>query len=88
VTSGPGNGAKLFERGAKMSKWIQPGNRVMDKAYLRHGSVTYTGEQLVLALLLHTKGKTRRGQNELEQVAKMLDDPNINRKRKTPRRKR
>ena len=70
-----------------MSKWIQPGNRIMDKAYLRHGRVTYTGEQLVLALLLHTKGKPRRGQNELEQVAKMLDDPNLNRKRKTPGRK-
>ncbi|QQO39820.1 hypothetical protein SEA_BELFORT_160 [Streptomyces phage Belfort] len=58
----------------------------MDKAYLRDGSVTYTGEQLVLALLLHTKGRTKRGSGELEQVAKMLDDPNINRKR-TPRRK-
>lgn len=71
-----------------MSKWIQPGNRIMDKAYLRDGSVTYTGEQLVLALLLHTKGRTKRGSGELEQVAKMLDDPNINRNRKrTPRRK-
>jgi len=87
VTSGPGNGAKLLREGAQMSKWIQPGNRIMDKAYLRHKRVTYTGEQLVLALLLHTKGKTSRGQNELEQVAKMLDDPNVNRKRKTPRRK-
>ncbi|QQV92506.1 hypothetical protein SEA_FORREST_166 [Streptomyces phage Forrest] len=70
-----------------MSKWIQPGHRIMDKAYLRHGRVTYTGEQLVLALLLHTKGRTKRGSGELEQVAKMLNDPNVNRKRKNPRRK-
>jgi len=58
----------------------------MDKAYLRDGDVVHTGEALLLALLVHAKGKTRRSQNELEQVSKMLDDPNLNRKR-TPRRK-
>lgn len=69
-----------------MSKWIPIGNRLMDRAYLRDGSVIHTGEALLLALLVHAKGKTKRGQNELEQVSKMLNDPNLNRKR-TPRRK-
>jgi hypothetical protein len=58
----------------------------MDRAYLRDGDLIHTGEALLVALLLHTKGKTKRGQNELEQVSKMLDDPNLN-KRKTTRRK-
>lgn len=70
-----------------MSKWVPVGNRLMDRAYLRDGSVIHTGEALLLALLVHAKGKTQRGQNELEQVSKMLDDPNLNHKR-TPRRKR
>ena len=69
-----------------MSNWVPVGNRLMDKAYLRDGDVVHTGEALLLALLVHAKGKTRRSQNELEQVSKMLDDPNLNRKR-TPRRK-
>lgn len=69
-----------------MSNWVPVGNRLMDRAYLRDGDVVHTGEALLLALLVHAKGKTRRSQNELEQVSKMLDDPNLNRKR-TPRRK-
>lgn len=68
------------------TKWIPVGNRMMDRAYLRDGDVVHTGEALLLALLFHAKGKTRRGQDELLQVSKMLDDPNIDKKR-TPRRK-
>lgn len=68
-----------------MSSWVPVGNRLMDRAYLRDGDVIHTGEALLLALLVHAKGKTRRSQNELEQVSKMLDDPNLNRKRKTRR---
>lgn len=64
-----------------MSNWVPVGNRLMDKAYLRDGDVVHTGEALLLALLVHAKGKTRRSQNELEQVSKMLGDPNLNRKR-------
>ena len=70
-----------------MSKWIEPGNRLMDKAYLRDGRVTYTGEQLVLALLLHTRGKTNRDLIEVPHVAKMLDDPNQRTPRRKPRKK-
>jgi hypothetical protein len=40
-------------------------DRVMDKAYLRDGSQIYTGEQLVLAMLLNVK-KTRNTDLEKE----------------------
>lgn len=49
----------------------------MDRAWLRDGDSIHTGEALVLACLLHAKGKTRRGKDEVTQVAKMLDDVNL-----------
>lgn len=58
------------------TKYVQPGRRVMDIAYLRDGDITHYGEALALALLFHAKGKTPRGSNEVEQVGKMLNDPN------------
>lgn len=60
-----------------MMQWIDTGNQIMNRAWLRDGDTIYTGEALVLACLLHAKGKTKRGQEELEQVAKMLGDPNL-----------
>lgn len=58
-------------------KWVPMGKRVMDIAWLRDSSGNiHTGEALVLALLLHTKGKSRRGHEELEHIGKMLNDPN------------
>lgn len=54
----------------------------MDRAWMRDGRNVYMGEALVLACLLHAKGKTQRGREELEQVAKMMRDPNLNRKPK------
>lgn len=69
-----------------MSKILPIGNRVMDKAYLRDGDVVHRGEALLLALLVHAKGNKKRNAEDVKQVAKMLDDPNIDKKRK-PRRK-
>lgn len=46
----------------------------MDLAFMRSHGIEYTGEALVLACLLHAKGK-RNEKNEKE-VAKLLDDPN------------
>jgi hypothetical protein len=50
--------------------------RVANRAFLtdKFGN-TYTGEQLMLALLLHSSGKERSKQTELE-VGRLLDDPN------------
>jgi hypothetical protein len=48
--------------------------RILHRAYLRDRDITYTGEALALALLLHAKGKDRKSQSG--DVAKMLDDPN------------
>lgn len=64
--------------------WVPIGSRIMDKAYMRDGKIVHMGETLVLAVLLHAKGRTNRGLAEVHQVASMMDDPNIN-KRKTRR---
>jgi hypothetical protein len=61
---------------AKDGNWVPMGNRIMDRAWLRDGEVIHTGEALLLAVLLHAKGKSGRGQAEIEQVARMLNDPN------------
>jgi hypothetical protein len=70
-----------------MTQYIKPNKRVMDLAYLRDGNVVHTGEALLLALLIAAKGKTKRGAEEVKQVAKMLDDPNIEKPKRKPRRK-
>ena len=53
-------------------------SRIMHRAYLRDGDITHTGEALALALLLHAKGKSRDNKH-VEEVAKMLNDPNVKR---------
>lgn len=64
---------------ARKKRYIEPGYRIMDNAFMRDGSTEYTGEALLLAVILHAKGKTKRGEEEVKQVAKMLDDPNLKR---------
>jgi hypothetical protein len=59
-----------------MARYVEPGRRLMDRAYLRDGEITHTGEALALALLLHAHGDKKRSRKDIEQVAKMLDDPN------------
>ena len=57
-------------------KYLPMGTRVMETAYLRDKTETvYTGEALVLACLFHAKGK-RTAENE-EELARILDDPNL-----------
>lgn len=77
-----------YLKGDNMSKekWVPVGNRMMDRAYLRDGSVFHTGEALLLALLVHTKGKTKRGAEEMNHIAKIMNDPNLD-KRKTSRKR-
>ncbi|WNM73770.1 hypothetical protein SEA_SOLLERTIA_223 [Streptomyces phage Sollertia] len=63
---------------SQRTKWIKPGSRIMDRAYMydKSGNV-HTGEALLLALLLHAKGKTKRGEKELLEVSKIMRDPNL-----------
>ena len=58
-----------------MAKYVDTFYRVSKRAFMRdsHGN-EYTGEQLMLALLLHCSG-TRSLDAERE-VGAMLDDPN------------
>jgi hypothetical protein len=59
-----------------MAKYTDPSYRIATNAFMRdrHGN-EYTGEQLLLALLLHAKGTGRSLDNERE-VGRLLDDPN------------
>lgn len=61
-----------------MGKWIAPGTRIMDRAYMydKSGNV-HTGDALMLALLLVAKGKTSRGQQEMLHVGKLMKDRNL-----------
>jgi hypothetical protein len=62
-------------------KYIEPGRRFMDVAWLRDGDSIYTGEAMMLAVLLHTRGKGRTQEHERE-LARLLDDPNQKIKKK------
>lgn len=66
-----------------MGKWIEPGTRLMDRAYMYDKSGNrHTGEALMLALLLHARGKTNRGDKELKEVSVIMRDPNLPREKK------
>ena len=67
-----------------MAKYVDTFYRVATRAFMRdkHGN-EYTGEQLMLALLLHSKGQ--RTMESVTEVAELLDDPNINKKTRSPK---
>ncbi|AST15400.1 hypothetical protein SEA_SAMISTI12_214 [Streptomyces phage Samisti12] len=61
----------------------------MDRAYMRDRSGNvHTGEALLLALLLHAKGKTKRGQEEMTEVGKIMKDRNLPKEKKSGDRRR
>ena len=61
-----------------MAKYISPGSRFMDIAYfVDKNGIAYDKEALLLALLVHTKGKTNRSEKELKEIQRLLDDPNL-----------
>jgi len=55
--------------------------RILHRAYMFDGNIRHTGEALALAMLLNAKGKDR-SQKELDEISKMLDDPNLDNPRK------
>lgn len=48
----------------------------MDVAYIRNGSVIHTDESVILACLLHTRGKGR-GTNDMKDVQRIMKDKNL-----------
>jgi hypothetical protein len=50
--------------------------RVMDLAYIRDGDVTHTDEAVILACLLHSKGKGR-GTDDHKHVQRIMKDRNL-----------
>jgi hypothetical protein len=59
-----------------MTKTIEPGYRVMDRAYLRDGRTTHSGEALLLACLMHAKGKSRKSP-DMTEVQRIMKDQNL-----------
>lgn len=55
---------------------VKTGNRVMDIAYIRDGRVLHTDEAVILACLLHSKGKGR-GTEDMVQVQRIMKDHNL-----------
>lgn len=50
-------------------KYIEPGDRLMDKVWIRDGNNIYTGEAALLACLLHVKkGRTVKAEEELKDI--------------------
>ena len=58
-----------------MSKYVDTFYRVATRAFALNGDIEYTGDTLMLALLLHCKGE-RTPDNEKE-VGRLLDDINL-----------
>lgn len=50
--------------------------RLIYRAYLRDGSAMHTGESLLLACLLHAKGKGRDS-TDMRDVQKIMHDKNL-----------
>lgn len=62
-----------------MTKYVDTFYRISTRAFMRDKfGNEYTGESLMLALLLHSKGS--RTMEAVTEVAELLDDPNINKK--------
>ena len=64
-----------------MTKYTEPGNRLMDRAWMRNGDIEVTGEALLLAVLLHAKGRGRQS-GDMKEVRRIMRDRNLDRKKK------
>ncbi len=53
---------------------------VLHRAYIRDGKVENTGEALLLACLLHAKGKGRNT-DDMQDVRRIMKDKNLKRER-------
>lgn len=51
-------------------------SRLMYRAYIRDGENLHTGEALLLACLLHAKGKSRRS-DDMSDVQRIMRDHNV-----------
>ncbi len=77
VVKGPNKKVKVNEASDKHSSSEEFFSRILHRAWLRDRDNVYTGEALALALLLHAKGNSKRSKEDLAQVGKMLNDPNL-----------
>ncbi len=59
-----------------MTRYIDSFNKIMHRAYLRDGRITYNDEAMMLACLVHSRGNSRDGE-EMIDVQKIMRDINI-----------
>lgn len=50
--------------------------RLMTRAYIRDGVTTHTGEAVLLATLLHAKGKSRDS-DDMSELQRIMRDKNL-----------
>jgi len=50
--------------------------RFVNRAYIRDGKTVHTGEAVLLATLLHTKGKNRSNSKDMADVQRIMRDKN------------
>jgi len=60
-------------------KFIEPGRRIMDLAWMRDGETIHTGEALLLACLFHAKGKSRKS-DDMRELQRIMKDKNLDEK--------
>lgn len=53
---------------------------LMDLAYIRDGKIVYTDEAVILACLVHTRGKGRKGR-DMTDVQRIMKDKNLDKSR-------
>lgn len=51
--------------------------RVMDVVKIRDRDIEHTGEAAMLACLLKVRGNSKRPRREVEEIGKILNDPNL-----------
>jgi hypothetical protein len=54
-------------------------SRFLDRAYIRDGKTVHTGEAVLLACILHAKGKSRAS-DDMTDVQRIMRDHNLDRK--------
>ncbi len=59
-----------------MTKNVETGNRIMDVAYIMDGHVMHTDESVILACLIHSRGKGR-GTKDMKDVQRIMKDKNL-----------
>lgn len=51
--------------------------KIINTAYIRDGKLKHTGESVLLACLMKVRGHANRPRAEVEELGKVMRDPNL-----------